>query len=149
MDLFELAPYRVLLKEPGKEEYERVLELLLGSLSAERGCFYLEKESLFLYKGDEELRKTFPFSRQAVDAVLDDGCSFISFDPDKDDRINPTGSIRLNQVRSCVCSACVDESGEVLVLAYFDNSVSHGAFTQETLDKLRKVLELVPGAVSG
>jgi GAF domain-containing protein len=143
----DLVPYQELLSIPTRENYQQLLELLMEEIFAERGCIWLERENVFLYNGDEDLRKRFPFSRQAVDSVLDHGRSFISFDATSDDRLRPSGSIAMNNVRSCLCAACQDQSGAVLVLAYFDNSMSSGQFSEEDLQLLKDVLSLVPGAV--
>ena len=148
MTEFDLMPFRELLAGPSREAYKKILDLLVQELGAERGCFYLDKENIFLYQGDEKLRETFPFSRQAVDAVLEAGSGFISLDPDNDSRLDPTGSIRTNFVRSCVCACGQDAQGEVLVLAYFDSSTSRGPFSEDCLDKLKTVLDLFPGAVA-
>lgn len=143
---FELDLYSELLEEPSVKVYGQILDLLMEEIFAERGCLWLETDNAFLYRGDEELRKRFPFSRQAVDEVLEHGRSFISFDTTQDTRLRPSGSIALNNVRSCLCAACRDSSGEVLVLAYFDNGMSAGEFSQRDLDYLKAVLSLVPGA---
>lgn len=147
MDQKRLEPFRELLQSPSVEDYEKILELLLEEVFAERGCMWLERENRFIYQGDEDLRKSFPFSRQAVDAVLAEGRSFLSYDTEQDDRIRPSGSMLMNNVRSCLCAASSDEHGQVLVLAYFDNSVSAGQFSEEDLEFLKAVLSLVPGAV--
>ena len=147
MEPSELETFKELLSQPSEADYERVLELLLEQIFAERGCMWLEGENSFIYHGDEELRKTFPFSRQAVDSVLDQGCSFISFDSTQDERIHDSGSILMNNMRSCLCAACTDASGQVLVLAYFDNSMKSDPFSEKDLETLRTVLALVPGAV--
>lgn len=146
-DESEIEPFRDLLRDPGVDDYQTLLELLLEELFAERGCMWLERENAFVYSGDEELRREFPFSRQAVDEVLEHGRSFVSYDTTSDDRVQPTGSIAMHKVRSCLCAACRDEEGQVLVLAYFDNGMSSGQFTERDLALLKKVLSLVPGAV--
>ena len=147
MEPSELDAFKELLSQPTQADYEKVLEMLLEQIFAERGCMWLERENVFIYHGNEELRKTFPFSRQAVDAVLDEGRSFISFDSTQDERIRESGSILMNKMRSCVCSACTDSNGDVLVLAYFDNSMKSDPFSEADLQTLREVLALVPGAV--
>lgn len=147
MDQEKLEPFRDLLSNPQKSDYEQVLELLLEEIFAERGCMWLERENAFIYRGDEEIRKNFPFSRQAVDEVLEAGRSFISFDTEQDDRVGPCSSLAVNKVRSCLCAAATDEDGNVLVLAYFDNSMSAGQFSKEDLEFLQGVLSLVPGAL--
>ena len=148
MEPSELNAFKELLSQPTQADYEKVLEMLLEQMFAERGCMWLERENAFIYHGDEELRKTFPFSRQAVDAVLADGCSFISFDSSQDERIPDSGSIVMNKMRSCLCSASTDADGNVLVLAYFDNSMNSGPFSEADLQSLRQVLALVPGAMA-
>ena len=146
MSSIDLDPFQELLAEPNPDSYQQVLELLLEELFAERGCMWLERENAFIYSGDEELRKEFPFSRQAIDAVLDQGRSFISYNAEQDERLRPSGSIKMHNVRSCLCAACKDEDGKVLVLAYFDNSMSSGNFSEQDLESLKTVLSLVPGA---
>lgn len=148
MTSFELEPYQDLFGDGAQVDYAQVLELLMEEIFAERGCLWLERENKFLYQGDEDLRKRFPFSRQAVDAVLDQGRSFISYDTTEDERIRDSGSIMMHNVRSCICAASCDSEGEVLVLAYFDNSMSSGQFTEDDLQLLKNVLSLVPGAVT-
>ena len=71
MDSSRLDPFKELMERSGRPDYEAVLEALLEEIFAERGCLWLEKDNEFLYRGDDELRKRFPFSRQAVDSVLD------------------------------------------------------------------------------
>jgi GAF domain-containing protein len=139
--------YRDLMDAPDTASYQEMLEMLVVEMSAERGCLWLEPENRLLYSGDEKLHQAFPFSRQAVDSVLDRGRSFVSYDTENDDRLEPTGSIKVNKVRSCLCAACYDKDGELLALAYFDNGMNFGMFTEEDLKLLREVLSLVPGAV--
>ena len=142
-----LELYRDLMDSPETANYQEMLEMLVVEMSAERGCLWLEPESRLLFCGDEALHKAFPFSRQAVDSVLDRGRSFVSYDTENDDRLEPTGSIRVNKVRSCLCAACYGKGGELLAVAYFDNGMSFGMFAEEDLSLLREVLSLVPGAV--
>ena len=143
----DLETLKTLLHQPSKEHYQKVLALLVQATNAERGCFWLEKENSFVYEGDEDLRKKFPFSREAVDTVLEKGRSLISFDTTTDQRFTPFGSVMMHDVRSCLCATCMDNTGEVLVLAYFDTSMSNEPFTEEDLQLLREVLSFVPGAV--
>lgn len=143
-----LAPFKELFKNPKTEDYERILELLLEEHFAERGCLWLEEKQSLIYRGNEELRKEFPFSRQAVNEVLGQGRGFLSFNTELDHRVRPSGSIAMNKVRSCLCAASRDAKGEVILLAYFDNSMSVGNFSPEDLDFLQQVLDLAPGAVT-
>ena len=142
-----LQSFREKLAEPvTKENYQHVLAGLVEQLRAERGCMWLERENRFLYEGDEGLRKEFPFSRQAVDAVLEQGRSFLSFDPEHDPRISEDSSLSLN-VRCCLAASCTDQNGNVLALAYFDNDMKKDQFSHRDLRFLKAVLSLVPGAL--
>ena len=147
MDSSRLEPFKALMARPGRPDYENVLESLLEEIFAERGCMWLEKENEFLYRGDDDLRKRFPFSRQAVDSVLEKGRSFIAYDDGGNEPTPPSGSMVMNNVRSCVCAAAKNAQGEVLVLAYFDNGVESDPFSMEDLELVQGVLDLVPGAV--
>ena len=142
-----LELYRDLLRVPSTASYQEMLEMLVVEMSAERGCLWLERENRLLHCGDEKLHKSFPFSRQAVDSVLDRGRSFVSYDTESDARLEPTGSIRVNKVRSCLCAACYDGKGGLIAVAYFDNGMSFGMFAESDLELLKKVLSLFPGAL--
>lgn len=148
MDQELIQSYRELFQEPVTDkEYKQILESLIETLHADRGCLWLERENSFLYSGDEKLRKKFPFSRQAVDAVLrKKGRSFLSFAPDKDPRISERSSLSLN-VRGCLAASCVDQNENFLVVAYFDRDASSGQFNHKDLKTLKMVLSMVPGAV--
>lgn len=143
----ELQTYSNLLQADSITNYETVLGHLVEATGAERGCLWLENKNAFVYNGDEELRKKFPFSREAVDSVLESGRSLLSFDTTTDSRFTPFGSIMMHNVRSCLCAACQDSSGEVLVLAYLDTSIGAEQFTEDDLQLVRNVLSFVPGAV--
>lgn len=147
MSQTDLKPYEELLTAPTIDSYKKVLAMLVEATGAQRGCFWLENHNNFIYQGDEELRKQFPFSRQAVDTVLAKGRSLLSYDTTTDARFTPFGSVMMHNVRSCLCAACTDNYGEVLVLGYFDNTIGAEQFTDEHLDLLRRVLSLVPDAV--
>lgn len=147
MDQQLLEPFQEFLNEPvTRADYEQLLCALIDEFQAERGCFWLEQDNAFLYMGDEQLRKEFPFSRQAVDAVLIEGRSFLSFDPQKDPRIEKGSSLAVN-LRTCLAASCVDSQDQVLVVAYFDNDLNSEPFSHKQLRLLKAVLSMVPGAV--
>lgn len=146
MDNADLHQYSELLKDPSIEDYKTVLGMLVKATKAERGCLWLENKNSFVYHGDEELRKKFPFSREAIDTVLEKGRSLLSFDTTTDPRFTPFGSMMMHNVRSCLCAPCKDQSGEILVLAYFDTSTSSEQFTEDDLALLNTVLSFVPNA---
>ncbi len=143
----QLAPYRDLLTpELRTADLKRVLELLMEENFAERGCLWLEERHELIYIGDETLRLEFPFSRRVVDSVLDRGRGFVSYDSSTDARLDPKGSVMVNNVRSCLCTAARSAVGGLLAIAYFDNRASVGNFTEKDLAYLNQVMSLFPGA---
>lgn len=132
---------------PSTEAYRALLEKLVKTVSAERGCFYLERENKLLYHGDDLLRERFPFTKEAVLSVLDEGRAFLCLDSANAPRSISSGSIMVNSVRSVLCAAARDANGEILVLAYFDNKGTSGCFSLESLKTLKRVLGQVPGAI--
>lgn len=145
----QLAAYRELLTpELATANLERVLELLMEENFAERGCLWLEERHELIYIGDDTLRLEFPFSRRVVDSVLDRGRGFVSYDSSTDARLDPKGSVMVNNVRSCLCTAARSADGELLAIAYFDNRASVGNFTEKDLTYLNEVMALFPGAAS-
>lgn len=145
----DIAPFKELMAEPTEENLGSVLELLMEEAFAERGCLWIEASQSLIYRGDEDLKKRFPFSRQVVETALKTGRGFVSFDSRLDERIKPAGSIAVNDIRSCLCSAARNDKGEVLAIVYFDNKTSAGNFTEEDLDFLNQVMGEYPGAKKG
>lgn len=143
----DLTPFGGLLAWPDRPALEKLLELLMEENFAERGCLWLEETHDLIYRGDESLRIEFPFSRRVVDSVLDKGRGFVSYDTRHDERLGPTGSIAMNNVRSCLCSAARDPEGGLVAIAYFDNCSSLGNFTREDLEFLDQVMALFPSSV--
>jgi len=133
---------------PHREALDTLLEQLMETFFAERGCLWVEEWQDYLYQGDEELRDEFPFSTQVVESAIQTGRGFVSFDSKLDDRIAPTGSIAVHKVRSCLCAAAKNPAGETLAVAYFDNKTSAGNFTEEDLETLQKIMALFPGAAT-
>lgn len=142
----DLTPFKELMANPNEYNLGMVLELLMEEHFAERGCLWIEDKKSLIYRGDEELKARFPFSRQVVETALRSGRGFVSFDSRLDDRIKPAGSIAVNDIRSCLCSAARNEKGEVLAIVYFDNKTSAGNFTEEDLAFLNDVMAEYPGA---
>lgn len=140
----DLTEFEELLVDPlTNEKLLRVLELLIEENFAERGCLWLPNRDLF-YIGDESLRERFPFSRSVVKRVLSKGRGFVSFDSETDERLEPSKSIAVNNVRSCLCSAARSQEGVIRAVAYFDNCASVGNFTEEDLGFLNSVMALFP-----
>lgn len=140
----QLEPFRKLLKEPERSDYKRLLGMLLDTFDAERGCLWLEEAEDLIYRGDQSLRDTFPFSRSVFNSVLTEGKGFVTFDPAADDRIPPTSSMNLHNVRSALAAAARDEEGNVRAVAYFDNRISAPPFTEDDLAFLTQVMNLFP-----
>lgn len=139
-----LEPFKKLFSQPNFSAHERLLGMLLDTFDAERGCLWLEKTEKLIYRGDESLRNTFPFSRSVFEHVLEEGKGFITFDPSSDDRIHPLSSMNLHNVRSALCAAARDAAGEVVAVAYFDNRISAPPFSENDLAFLSDVMKLFP-----
>ena len=119
MKSYNLEPFLELTSRENFSDYRRLLNNLLDVLDAERGCFWLDGEEELVYGGDQSLRETFPFSRSIFERVLEHGNGFVTFDPASDDRIGPTSSVAMHNVRSALAAAAKDESERVFVIAYF------------------------------
>lgn len=127
-------------------DYGRLLGKLLDVLDAERGCFWFEGSDELVYRGDQTLRETFPFSRSIFERVLEHGNGFVTFDPASDDRIGPMSSVAMHNVRSALAAAAKQEDGKVFVVAYFDNRMTAPPFSGEDLEFLQAVMDSLPGA---
>ncbi len=140
----QIEPFKQLLSQSNFSAHNRLLGMLLDTFDAERGCLWLEKSEKLIYRGDESLRNTFPFSRSVFERVLEDGKGFVTFDPSSDDRIHPLSSMNLHNVRSALCAAARDSGGDVIAVAYFDNRISAPPFTEDDLAFLTQVMQLFP-----
>lgn len=143
----KLALYSKLVSDPTVPNIGELLDMLLDEFMAERGCFWLESQGAVIYRGDEELKMTYPFSRQVVGAAVKTRLGLVSFDVMEDDRIAPTESVKTTQIRSCLCVPARDEKGKILAVIYFDTKTSR-SFSQENLDFLIELMAFYPGAAS-
>lgn len=148
MKSYNLEPFQELIDQDDFQDYDRLLGKLLDVLDAERGCISLDGREELHYRGDQSLRETFPFSTSIFDRVLEHGNGFVTFDPASDDRIGPTSSVAMHNVRSALAAAAKDESGKVLAIAYFDNRMTAPPFSKDDLEFLQSVLNLLPGAAA-
>lgn len=146
MKSYNLNDFFQLTAAPGFGDYKSLLGKLLDVLDAERGCFWFEGQTELLYRGDESLRDSFPFSRTIFDRVLEHGNGFVTFDSASDDRMGPTSSVAMHNVRSALAAAAKDEKGKVFLIAYFDNRMTAPPFSKHDLDFLQAVLDSLPGA---
>lgn len=140
MDQKNLDFLKELASEPNFQDYKRYMRNLLDVLDAERGCLWRGDDSEVVHCGDLSLNATFPFSRSVVDLVLKEGKGFVTFDPKNDDRLSPTCSVNMHNVRSCLCAATKDSDGLITAVAYFDNRMSAPPFKQEDLDFLTEAM---------
>lgn len=147
MKSYNLEAFTKLTSQEGFSDYKRLLGKLLDVLDAERGCFWFEGSDDLIYRGDESLRETFPFSRSIFERVLEHGNGFVTFDPASDDRIGPMSSVAMHNVRSALAAAATDADGKVFLVAYFDNRMTAPPFSKEDLKFLQDVLDSLPGAV--
>lgn len=147
MKSYNLEPFRSLTSREGFDDYAKLLTMLLDVLDAERGCIWIEESKDLIYQGDQSLRESFPFSRSIFDRVLEHGNGFVTFDPVHDDRMGPTSSVAMHNVRSALAAAAQDEAGKVFAIAYFDNRMTAPPFSKDDLSFLQSVLRTLPGAV--
>lgn len=146
MKSYNLDPFLALTCGEGFDDYHRLLAMLIDVLDAERGCIWLESQEELVYEGDQSLRASFPFSRSIFDRVLEHGNGFVTFDPVKDDRMGPTSSVAMHNVRSALAAAAKDKDGHVFAIAYFDNRMTAPPFSKDDLAFLQDVLNGLPGA---
>lgn len=144
MKSYNLDVFLALTQQDGFSDYERLLDRLLDVLDAERGCMWFADSRETLYCGDQSLRATFPFSRSIFDRVLEHGNGFVTFDPATDDRIEPTSSMTIHNVRSALAAAGKTSQGEVWIVSYFDNRMTAPPFSESDLKFLQTVLNSLP-----
>jgi GAF domain-containing protein len=147
MKSYNLEDFKKFTSQEGFSDYKRLLGKLLDVLDAERGCLWFEGSDELIYRGDESLRDTFPFSRSIFERVLEHGNGFVTFDPASDDRIGPMSSVAMHNVRSALAAAAQDEDEKVFMVAYFDNRMTAPPFSKEDLRFLQDVMDSLPGAV--
>ena len=147
MKSYNLERFAELTSQDGFDDYPALLGMLLDVLDAERGCFWIDGRQELVYRGDQSLRETFPFSRSIFERVLERGNGFVTFDPSSDERIGPTSSITIHNVRSALAAAAKNDKGQVYVIAYFDNRMTAPPFSMKDLTFLQSVLDSLPGAV--
>lgn len=148
MKSYNLDRFLEMTKADDFSDFDRLLGQLLDVLDAERGCFWFDDKDELVYRGDRSLRESFPFSRSIFERVLEHGNGFVTFDPASDDRIGPTSSVAMHNVRSALAAAAKDKDGKPFLIAYFDNRMTAPPFSKEDLSFLQSVLDSLPGAQS-
>ncbi len=127
-----------LIEKPRLSNLGEALDLVMEETSAERGCLWSE-DRVIVYRGPDELRWKFPFSKHVVNEVLDRGLGLISFDALHDRRV-ASQSVKIHGIRSVLCAPVKSRRGEEpLGILYFDNQVSRGGFESSDLAFLYKV----------
>ncbi len=144
----DFAICQELITESTDESLGQLMDLLLDKFSAERGCLWVEAMGKVIYRGDPELKMTYPFSRQVVLAAVRTRVGLVSFDVGEDDRFQPTESIMATQIRSCLCAPARNAEGVTLAVIYFDDKTTRGNFSREHLEFLIAIMAEFPGAVS-
>ena len=144
MKSYNLEEFLRITEQKDFSDYDRLLGQLLDVLDAERGCFWMEGQEKLIYQGDQTLRESFPFSRSIFERVLEHGNGFVTFDSASDDRIGPTSSVAMHNVRSAIAAAAKDKEGNVTTIAYFDNRMTAPPFSKEDLAFLQAVLDSLP-----
>jgi GAF domain len=142
----DLGIFKELISEATDESLARLLELLLEKFSAERGCIWIESRGKVIYRGNSELKMSYPFSRQVVRAAVRTRVGLVSFDVAEDDRFQPTESINATQIRSCLCAPARNAEGGILAVVYFDDKTTRGYFTEDNLNFLIALMAEFPGA---
>lgn len=148
MKSYNLEAFKKFISAEGFD-YERLLGKLIDVLDAERGCFWFEGSEELIYRGDQTLRDTFPFSRSIFERVLEHGNGFVTYDPASDERIGPMSSVAMHNVRSALAAAAKHPDGKVFMVAYFDNRMTAPPFSKEDLEFLQAVMDSLPGAPPG
>ncbi|MGE0492230.1 MAG: GAF domain-containing protein [Vulcanimicrobiota bacterium] len=139
----DLKEYKVILAETAQEEdIRRALKLALRELPAERGCLLLnlDQTEVFLYVGDESLRDKYPFSREVVCHVLQDGLGLVDFSARGGGELPESVSIKALGLRSALCVPIL-HLGSTAGFLYFDTRAKMDAFEPEHVDFARDLAQ--------
>ncbi len=126
-----------------KQVLERVMDIAIETVSAERGFIVLKKSG----KGnrtevvcarrfrEENVNELVTMSTSVVTKVLSEGESILTYDALEDDRFRNAESVQLHKIHSVICVP-LKYDGDVTGAIYMDNRTNVGRFNQETLDFL-------------
>lgn len=127
------------------EVLNRVMDEVIAATGAERGFVTLLEAnggSIFrVARGMDQ--KTiddpqFQVSRSVVERVAGEGRPILTSDAQSDERFSMRHSVRVLGLRSILCVP-VEIKGKILGVAYVDNRLQTGLFTQEDLDLLAAI----------
>ena len=117
----------------------RILEIALRELSAERGFILLrDEESGELTPhaawnlAPDAISDIREISSTAVESVLRDQKSILTFDTDTDGKFDQSQSVVLNKIRSIACVP-LRQKGRVIGVIYMDSRGQKARFTQQSL----------------
>jgi transcriptional regulator with GAF, ATPase, and Fis domain/Tfp pilus assembly protein PilF len=128
----------ILAIQDEKNLLERILDLAIELLGAERGLLLLKNEitgELFFAAGrnvdEETLEDATRISRTITKGVAKSGRPVISSDAIKDTRFQEAKSVFLHKIRSLLCVPLICKKNIILGTLYLDSRVSHNLFSEE------------------
>lgn len=135
----------ILTRGTSDEELGELLEVVMEEVFAERGCLLLADSSgeRIVYRGRDDLREKFPFSRRVAEQVLARGRGMVTFNVSQHEVTAASESLATHGVRSVLC-APIGRDG----VLYFDNQASHGVFSEDDLSLVRSVADLLAETLS-
>ena len=125
------------------ELLERIIDIAIGVLSAERGFILLkspEKKKGFEAVAarninSESIANIRQLSSSVVNQVLKKGEAVLTFDAQADERFSAARSVVLQKIRSIACTPLINHN-EVTGAIYMDSLTAADQFTDETLQFL-------------
>ncbi len=121
----------------------QILEYVMEGTCAERGCLVF-LDDYYIYRGNEKLKRVFPFSSSVVAQLLEDGIGLVSFEADS---VEASASVQLYGLRSAVATPVEDPEEGLMGILYCDNQVSRDAFTARDLSLLQSVARVIAPAL--
>lgn len=139
----------ILARGTSDEELGDLLEVVMEEVFAERGCLLLTANTgeYIVYRGRDDLREKFPFSRLVASQVLSRGRGLVTYDVRHNVITAASESIATYGVRSVLCVP-ITHRGESLGILYFDNHASAGMFSDEDLALVRGLADLLAEALA-
>lgn len=139
----------ILARGTSDQELGELLEVVMEEVFAERGCLLLTAKTgeYIVYRGPEDLRKKFPFSRLVASQVLSRGRGLVTYDVRQNAVTAASESIATYGVRSVLCVP-ITRNEDTLGILYFDNHASAGMFSADDLALVRSLAELLAEALA-
>lgn len=116
---------------------QRIIELVLRAVPAERGALLLRREGKANlevmarrgYTDREEIR----ISKTIIEVVLEAKNAILTLDARSDERFDSAVSILMQGIRSILCVPLVNNDREVIGLIYLDDRLASEVFTESAL----------------